>query len=116
VEQQESTGDTSDCVFCPCSPHLTTCGKYDPSPVIEWLSEPGGCPDCLDVWGLYGCPRCPCSYEMTCSGAGSFTMPCPGQQDDVPYSRNGARKGLSGRPGIIPPLKYEWPGRAEVTQ
>jgi hypothetical protein len=68
VEQQESTGDTSDCIFCPCSPHLSMCGKYDPSPVIEWLSEPGGCPDCLDVWGLYGCPRCPCSYEVTCSG------------------------------------------------
>lgn len=60
--------DDPDCIVCDCRPHLTFCGRYDPSDPkdLEILRE-DSCPGCYEIWEQdLPCPNCGCRIGDKC--------------------------------------------------
>lgn len=62
-------GDDLTCIICDCRPHLTLCGRYDPSrPSPDPVSPDDEiCRDCHEIWLQdLPCPNCGCRNSDWC--------------------------------------------------
>jgi hypothetical protein len=60
--------DDLECIACHCRPHLTLCGRYDASELVdEDIVRERCCPACYEIWIQdLPCPNCGCRWGDTC--------------------------------------------------
>lgn len=54
------------CVYCPCRPHMSFCGRLFTPGVESQEDNACGCPDCEDCVAAGRCQSCGCGFGEEC--------------------------------------------------
>lgn len=67
LDEDDTSGDRKECIFCPCKPAFSFCGKYVPgvtlSPRVWYIDDDYICEDCRAVAKSWHCPYCRESFR-----------------------------------------------------
>lgn len=62
LEEDDTSGKKQECIFCPCRPEISFCGKWVPGVELSmrtwYITDDSICDDCRHVAVFFVCPYC----------------------------------------------------------